>query len=53
MSDSAAGILTLLTLVAALALVHRPLGDYVARVVTGTRHSSVERVVYRLGGVDP
>lgn len=28
MSDTAAGILTLVTLVAALALVHKPLGDY-------------------------
>lgn len=53
MSDTVAGILVLLTLVAALALVHRPFGDYMARVVTGSRHLAVERVAYRLGGVDP
>jgi K+-transporting ATPase ATPase A chain len=53
MSDTAAGILFLATLVAALALVHRPLGDYMARVVTGSRHLAVERAAYRLGGVDP
>src|SRR6478672_7092653 len=53
MSGTAAGILALVTLVAALALVHKPLGDYMARVVTGSRHLAVERVAYRLGGVDP
>jgi K+-transporting ATPase ATPase A chain len=53
MSDTAAGILALVTLIAALALVHKPLGDYMARVVTGSRHLAVERVAYRLGGVDP
>ena len=44
--------LFLVTLIAALAAVHRPLGDYMARVLTGTKHSRVERVVYRLVGVD-
>src|SRR5690349_8282009 len=53
MGDTAAGILALVTLVVALALVHKPLGDYMARVVTGTRHLAVERIAYRLGGVDP
>jgi K+-transporting ATPase ATPase A chain len=53
MSDTGAGILALVTLVAALALVHKSLGDYMARVVTGSRHLAVERVAYRLGGVDP
>jgi hypothetical protein len=47
MSDTAAGILVLVTLVAALALVHRPLGDYVAQVVTGSRHLRLERAVRR------
>ena len=32
-------------LIAALALVHRPLGDYMARVYSGTKHSRVERAV--------
>jgi K+-transporting ATPase ATPase A chain len=53
MSDTVAGILVLVTLVAALAVVHRPLGDYMARVVTGSRDLRVERVVYRLGGPGP
>jgi potassium-transporting ATPase potassium-binding subunit len=53
MSDNLAGVLFVLTLVAALVLVHRPLGDYIARVVSATKHFRVERVLYRLGGVDP
>src|SRR3954447_7741553 len=53
MSDTAAGSRALVTLIAALAVVHRPLGDYMARVVTGSRHLRIERGVYRLGGVDP
>ena len=52
MSDNWAGIVFLLTLIAALVLVHKPLGDYMAKVVTGTRHFRVERVLYRAGGVD-
>ena len=52
MSDTWSGIVFLLTLVAALALVHKPLGDYVYRVVSGTRHNAAERGVYRLAGVD-
>ncbi len=52
MSDTFAAVIFLGTLVIALALVHRPLGDYIARVVTGSRHLAAERVVYRLGGVD-
>jgi len=52
MSDNWAGIVFLLTLIAALVLVHKPLGDYMAKVVTGTRHSRVERALYRAGGVD-
>ncbi|MCU1615125.1 MAG: potassium-transporting ATPase, subunit [Frankiales bacterium] len=52
MSDTWAGIVFLVTLVAALALVHRPFGDYMARVLTGTRHLAVERGLYRVGGID-
>ena len=37
MSDTWAGIIFLATLIAALALVHKPLGDYMARVLTGTQ----------------
>ena len=53
MSATAAGILQLLLLVALLALAHRPLGDYMARVFTGSRHLGVERAFYRVGRVDP
>ena len=40
-------------LVAVLCAVHRPLGDYLARTVESPRHLRVERVGYRLFGVDP
>ncbi|MFC4530708.1 potassium-transporting ATPase subunit KdpA [Sphaerisporangium dianthi] len=53
MSSTFAGILFIGTLLAALVLTHRPLGDYMYRVFTGTRHLAVERVVYRLIGVRP
>ncbi|TWS23496.1 potassium-transporting ATPase subunit KdpA [Tsukamurella sputi] len=53
MSGTLAGLLTILTLVAALAIVYRPLGDYMAHVVTTPKHWRVERVVYRLVGADP
>jgi K+-transporting ATPase ATPase A chain len=52
MSDVWAGIIFLGTLIAALALVHKPFGDYMARVLTGTRHLAVERGIYRTAGVD-
>ncbi|WP_380166369.1 potassium-transporting ATPase subunit KdpA [Jannaschia sp. R86511] len=39
-------------LVATLAAVHVPLGDYMARVYGSDRHLGVERAVYRLAGVD-
>ncbi len=52
MGSTPAGVGFLLTLIAALALVHKPLGDYMARVLTGGRHLAAERVVYRAGGVD-
>ena len=52
MSETLATVVFLGSLVAALAMVHRPLGDYLARVLTGRRHLRVERVVYRLGGID-
>jgi len=52
MSSSWAGIVFVGTLIAALALVHKPLGDYMARVLMGKRHLAAERVVYKAGGVD-
>ncbi|MGC4790636.1 potassium-transporting ATPase subunit KdpA [Micromonospora sp. DT178] len=53
MSTTAAGALFVLSLVGALVAVHRPFGDHLHRAVAGTRHSRVERGVYRLVGVDP
>jgi K+-transporting ATPase ATPase A chain len=52
MSDTWAAIIFLVTLIAALALVHKPLGDYIARVLTGTKHLRVERAAYKVGGID-
>ncbi|MGA8116687.1 MAG: potassium-transporting ATPase subunit KdpA [Actinocatenispora sp.] len=53
MNSTAAGALFIASLVLVLVLVHRPLGDHMYRVVTTTRHHRVERVMYRLVGVDP
>ena len=53
MGEAWAGIVFLATLVLAWALIHAPLGDYMARVVEGRRHARVERAVYRVGGIDP
>ncbi len=46
------GILQILTLVALLALVYRPLGDYMARMFTTSKDLRVERGFYRVIGVD-
>ncbi|GAB1515081.1 potassium-transporting ATPase subunit KdpA [Actinophytocola sp. KF-1] len=53
MSSTVAGLLQVGVLLAALAVVYRPLGDHMARVFTDTEHLAVERVVYRLGRVNP
>jgi K+-transporting ATPase ATPase A chain len=53
MSDTSAGLLQIGALLAALALCYRPLGGYMARVFTSERDLRVERVVYRVVGVDP
>ena len=53
MSTTAAGIIFIASLIVALGLVHRPLGDYMYRVYTGTKHTCVERGIYRLLGVSP
>jgi K+-transporting ATPase ATPase A chain len=52
MSVTAAGWLQFGLLVLALAAVHKPLGDHLARVFTTARHWWVERLVYRVVGVD-
>ncbi|CAM5437501.1 potassium-transporting ATPase subunit KdpA [Streptomyces fumanus] len=48
-----AGVLQLLALTGALALVHIPLGNHLARVYSGGRHWRVERWIYRAIGADP
>ena len=53
MSDTAAGLLQVALLIAALALCYRPLGAYMARVYTSEHDSRVERVCYKVMGVDP
>ncbi|WP_238014923.1 potassium-transporting ATPase subunit KdpA [Dactylosporangium sp. AC04546] len=53
MSSTMAGVLFVASLVAALALAYRPLGDYMYRVITPARHARVERAIYRLIGVNP
>ncbi|MCX6398814.1 MAG: potassium-transporting ATPase subunit KdpA [Propionibacteriales bacterium] len=53
MNDTLAGLLQVGALIAALALCYRPLGSYMAHVFTTERDLRVERVIYRLVGVDP
>ncbi|MFC7388163.1 potassium-transporting ATPase subunit KdpA [Sphaerisporangium rhizosphaerae] len=53
MGTATAGAVFVCSLAVALALTHRPLGDYMYRVYTGSRHSAAERGVYRLIGVRP
>ncbi|MBB2910682.1 K+-transporting ATPase ATPase A chain [Streptosporangium becharense] len=53
MPSTLAGMAFVVSLLLALALCYRPLGDYMYRVYTGTRHNAVERVIYRLLGVRP
>ncbi|MFD3446384.1 potassium-transporting ATPase subunit KdpA [Microbacteriaceae bacterium 4G12] len=47
------GLLQIATVLLALALLHRPLGDWIARVYTDARDWRVERGAYRVLGVDP
>jgi K+-transporting ATPase ATPase A chain len=53
MSDTVSGLLTIAVLVAALAIVHVPLGNWMAKVFTDEKHWRGERLVYRLVRVDP
>lgn len=52
MGTTTAGIIFLVVLVTAVAVVHIPFGDYMFRVYTSDRDWYVERIVYRLVGVD-
>ncbi|MEV2268063.1 potassium-transporting ATPase subunit KdpA [Nonomuraea africana] len=51
MSATTAGVLFIASLLLALAICYKPLGDHMYRVYAGTRHSAVERGIYRLLGV--
>ncbi|GAA2394884.1 potassium-transporting ATPase subunit KdpA [Dactylosporangium salmoneum] len=53
MSQTTAGVLFILSLIAALVLVHRPFGDLMYRAVTSARHLRAEKVLYRATGVNP
>ena len=53
MTTTSAGIVFLVLLIAALAAVHVPLGDYMYRVYSSEKNNRVERVIYRLIGADP
>ncbi|MFE7903293.1 MULTISPECIES: potassium-transporting ATPase subunit KdpA [Streptomyces] len=48
-----AGVLQLLALIAALALAHKPLGTYMAKVYTSDKHLRVEKWIYKGIGADP
>ena len=52
LGTTAAGLLQILALLVLLALAYVPLGDYLAGVLTPTRHSRLERLTYRLVGVN-
>ncbi|MBD0669834.1 potassium-transporting ATPase subunit KdpA [Streptomyces sp. CBMA156] len=52
MGSTLAGWLQAVALVGALALCYRPLGDYIAKLLTSAKHLRVERGVYKLIGVD-
>jgi len=46
------GILQVVTLLVVLVALYRPLGDYMARIYSGTRDLSIELSFYRVIGVD-
>jgi K+-transporting ATPase ATPase A chain len=53
MSDTWAGVLTVLALAAVLGATHVPLGDYMARVYDARSHWRAERLLYRVARIDP
>jgi potassium-transporting ATPase potassium-binding subunit len=52
MNDTAAGLLQAALLIALLAIVYVPFGDYMARVLTSEKHLRVEKGIYRIVRVD-
>ncbi|MBW5480368.1 potassium-transporting ATPase subunit KdpA [Streptomyces bambusae] len=53
MSPVLADVLQVTALIVALALVHRPLGDYMAAVFSSEKHLRVEKWIYRSVGANP
>lgn len=53
MNDLTSFVLTLTLLAAVLVVTHAPLGDYLARVYSDTRHLRVERGLYKASGINP
>ncbi|WP_030954046.1 potassium-transporting ATPase subunit KdpA [Streptomyces sp. NRRL S-481] len=53
MSSVLADVLVVTALIGALALVHRPLGDYMAAVFQSEKHLRIERWIYRSVGANP
>ncbi|MEU4670576.1 potassium-transporting ATPase subunit KdpA [Amycolatopsis sp. NPDC023774] len=53
MSDVGAGLVQVGLLLVALAMVHKPLGDYLARVFSNGKHWRVEKVFYKIVRVNP
>ncbi|PKT73843.1 potassium-transporting ATPase subunit KdpA [Streptomyces populi] len=53
MSSVLAGLLQLVALIGALALVHIPFGTYMARVYSSEKHLRVEKWIYKGIGADP
>ncbi|HEX4787675.1 MAG TPA: potassium-transporting ATPase subunit KdpA [Actinospica sp.] len=53
MSVATSGWLQAGLLVFALAVTYRPLGDYMAHILTSAKHWRVEKRLYKLMGVDP
>jgi potassium-transporting ATPase potassium-binding subunit len=52
MNPALAGVLQCVLVFAALAVCYKPLGDYMARIFTSTKHLRVEKAIYRLIGID-
>ena len=53
MSPALSAGLQIALVVAALALVHVPLGDYIARLLTSPKHNKVESGLYRTLRIEP
>ncbi|MDX6216129.1 MAG: potassium-transporting ATPase potassium-binding subunit [Frankiales bacterium] len=52
-ATTVAGLAFAVSIVVAVAVSFRPLGDYMARIFTSPSHTRVEQAVYRTVGVDP